>query len=812
MGIFLGILFIFSSTIYILHTIPSNSSLSSNINPSEELKFRSTDLLNATFFNLMAKYNLNMSDYEQVRDMEAFDFLGWHRNQIVLISSIWNETENHKGLIQVFDYYLKYYNQTTLLDSLVLSNSSGDLDLFEVVLYDIDSDNVTEILVTGGVLPDDGMNQMAFLMVYNLTEGNLLFEWEKWWSAAYVDGGVTGNSLVLTDFDKDGIIEICTVTSTYYMWDNYQNVIRFWNYSNHNLALENTYDFGTDWFEMSWSIDEGVIAADYDKDNRPELLIFTGHASSEADDSADLFALNYTGSALTIETSRSWQISIYGTSMHGIYLGDYDGDTELEILAKLEYRTNLNVPQAHYKMLNYSNGQFNEEFAATYTQDPSTAHLPGSWLPKNFDSDPTTEFISSDWYGNSSAFLRVWDYQGYQLQNSELKSIAIDCKEPPLIRFLHEGFPLFIAYSQNDTVGFNLYFAIYGQPDNEPPISNAPSGGIYAANTASTYSKWILTDNYQGGHYRILINNSVHVDWTLWTSGTNLTVPVDTNRGGSAWNYSIQYNDSVGLWGNPNTVIIIVDCQPPTFTTVTESAEPLELGRTETITIAGVADPSGIQLVRIAFEGANHTMSDLGGGIWRYSAWIPNSTGPYPYKIYIQDMMGNWTIFNGAIQVVDTTPPTFTTVTESADPLELGRTATITISGVADLSGIQTVLIEFWGGNDTMAYSAGTTWRSATWIPATTGTHSYTIYIQDNAGNWKATTGSIQVVSTSTDTIFAYLIPFLIIGAVLAASCVIVICLLFWAIRAFRPRPGEKSLPPGDKTPKDLARKNQKGQ
>ena len=263
--------------------------------------------------------------------------------------------------------------------------------------------------------------------------------------------------------------------------------------------------------------------------------------------------------------------------------------------------------------------------------------------------------------------------------------------------------------------------------------------------------------------------------------------------------------------GNVYCLPTSLDTTPPTYTTVMESADPLELGSTETITIS-VKDPSGIQTVRIEFGGSNHTMTNQGGGIWRYNTWTPNSTASYPYKIYFQDNAGNWNATTGAILVIDTTPPTYTIVTESADPLELGSMETITISGVRDPSGIQSVLIEFWGGNDTMVYSAGTTWRYAQWTPVTTGVHAYTIYIQDNAGNWKATTGSIQVVVTSTDTIPAYLIPFLIIGAILAASCIIAICLLFWAIRTARPRLAEKSLPPGEKGPKDLVRKNQKGQ
>ncbi len=199
-----------------------------------------------------------------------------------------------------------------------------------------------------------------------------------------------------------------------------------------------------------------------------------------------------------------------------------------------------------------------------------------------------------------------------------------------------------------------------------------------------------------------------------------------------------------------------------------------------------------------------------GGRLWNYTMGGVVSSPAVAYgRVYVSS--ADQKIYC-LPTILDTTPPTYTAVTESADPLKLGNTETITISGVGDLSGIQAVLIEFWGGNETMSPFVGSTWRYTTWTPATTGTHSYTIYIQDTAGNWKSTTGSIQVVAPSTDTISAYLVPFLIIGAILAASCVIAICLLFWFIRAYRPQKGEKSLPLGDKGHKDLVRKNQKGQ
>jgi hypothetical protein len=141
------------------------------------------------------------------------------------------------------------------------------------------------------------------------------------------------------------------------------------------------------------------------------------------------------------------------------------------------------------------------------------------------------------------------------------------------------------------------------------------------------------------------------------------------------------------------------DIKPPTFMTVTESADTLELGMMETITISGVADPAGIKVVLIEFTGANHTMTKVDNNTWRYNTWIPGSTGSNPYTIYFQDNPGNWNATTGTILVIDTTSPTYGIVMETSDPLELGITETITISGVKDLSGIQTVLIEFWNGS-----------------------------------------------------------------------------------------------------------------
>jgi len=298
---------------------------------------------------------------------------------------------------------------------------------------------------------------------------------------------------------------------------------------------------------------------------------------------------------------------------------------------------------------------------------------------------------------------------------------------------------------------------------------NATSGMIHVVNaTRPTYTSVIESANplELGRTETITIAGVADLSGIqtiqIAFAGSNHTM---TNLGSGTWHYltwipsyignysyMIYLQDNNGNWNATSGTIQVVDTTPPTWTSVMESANPLELGRTETITIAGVADLSGIQTVRIAFAGSNYTMTNLGNGTWRYNTWIPSSTGNYPYTIYLQDNIGNWNATSGAIQVVDTTPSTYTSVMESADPLELGRTETITMAGVADLSGIQTVQIAFEGSNHTMTNLGGGTWNYLPWNPTNTGTYPYIIYLQDNNGNWNATSGAIQVVDTTPPT------------------------------------------------------------
>jgi thermitase len=196
------------------------------------------------------------------------------------------------------------------------------------------------------------------------------------------------------------------------------------------------------------------------------------------------------------------------------------------------------------------------------------------------------------------------------------------------------------------------------------------------------------------------------------------------------------------------------DTTPPSYSNLVESADPLELGDTEIISI-DVFDSSGVNQVINQFEGANQSMMIVGGNTWRYESWTPSNVGTYPYKIYMEDNNDNWNVVSDSIQVIepipDTTPPTYSNLVESADPLELGDTEIISID-VFDDSGINQVIIQFEGANQSMINVGSNTWRYGSWIPLSAGTYPYKIYMEDNKDNWNAVSDSIQVTEPIPDT------------------------------------------------------------
>jgi hypothetical protein len=117
----------------------------------------------------------------------------------------------------------------------------------------------------------------------------------------------------------------------------------------------------------------------------------------------------------------------------------------------------------------------------------------------------------------------------------------------------------------NYTIQYNDSVGLWGAPDTvlitiedqTNPWASSPSPTTYPQGVPATIT-WTLYDNVAGGVYGVMKNGSEPVDWTPWSNETPFEVNVDTSLLG-VWNYTIQYNDSVGLWGAPDTVLITIE-------------------------------------------------------------------------------------------------------------------------------------------------------------------------------------------------------------------------------------------------------------
>ncbi len=175
--------------------------------------------------------------------------------------------------------------------------------------------------------------------------------------------------------------------------------------------------------------------------------------------------------------------------------------------------------------------------------------------------------------------------------------------------------------------------------DIENPNSNSPGPAIYEPNSTETIP-WILIDNFAGGFYRVLKNGSEYLSWTPWTSGSNLNIPINTSILG-VWNYTIYYNDTLGFWGIPNTVLIsIVDTQNPS----SNSPGPAIYEPDSTASIPWILTDN--------FAGGYFRVLKNGSDYISWTSWTnglnlnitidTSILGDWNYTVYYYDSSGNW--------------------------------------------------------------------------------------------------------------------------------------------------------------------------
>ncbi|MHA1271286.1 MAG: hypothetical protein ACTSPY_15950 [Candidatus Helarchaeota archaeon] len=293
----------------------------------------------------------------------------------------------------------------------------------------------------------------------------------------------------------------------------------------------------------------------------------------------------------------------------------------------------------------------------------------------------------------------------------------------------------------NDSRGFvNSDTVFITVRDRFIPWSNSPTD-IITNITGSETVNWTLWDSYAPGYYRVIINGTPS-NWNTWTNGTNIQYPINRSLIGK-FNYTIQYNDSVGNWGTPDTVWVTIKDDIPPWSN----------------------SPVNITTNRFGTENINWTLWDnIAPGYYQViinntnkSSWIPWTNGTniqYPidrsapgifnYTIYYNDSFGNMGIPDTVYITIEDLSPT------SNSPADI-------ITGPTGTNYIQWILTDEYGPSYYRVYINSkpgnwTTWTNNSVLNYTIkkdipGVFNYTIVYNDSGNNW----GNPDTVFVSVD-------------------------------------------------------------
>jgi hypothetical protein len=207
---------------------------------------------------------------------------------------------------------------------------------------------------------------------------------------------------------------------------------------------------------------------------------------------------------------------------------------------------------------------------------------------------------------------------------------------------------------------------VYGQYiEDEGPTSNSPAD-ITTSIASSVMINWRLYDDYLGGEYRVIANATngnlyVWQNWTSWSNNTPINIPINRTSVGS-FNYTIEYQDNIGNYGDPSTVIVtLIADNPPT----SSHPLPISTGASGSEVITWILyDDLGEGQYRVL---ANSTSGNF--YVWRdWTSWTNNSPnivginrtapGSFIYSIEYYDMHNQYGISDMVDVNIINEPPT----------------------------------------------------------------------------------------------------------------------------------------------------------
>ncbi|MHA1385476.1 MAG: hypothetical protein ACTSR3_17110 [Candidatus Helarchaeota archaeon] len=159
------------------------------------------------------------------------------------------------------------------------------------------------------------------------------------------------------------------------------------------------------------------------------------------------------------------------------------------------------------------------------------------------------------WKANETYLLTDWMPW---INNTNL-AVSINRTNPGTFQYT-------IQYNDSDGE-FGLNDIVIVTVENTLPLSNHPDDIITSVGVPKNIS-WLIYDDYGSGFYRVWVNNSnneyiIWKDWTPWSNNTYFNVTINDTISG-VYNYTIEFNDTYGITGIPDTVFVEVTSENPT--------------------------------------------------------------------------------------------------------------------------------------------------------------------------------------------------------------------------------------------------------
>ena len=232
----------------------------------------------------------------------------------------------------------------------------------------------------------------------------LVLEWEQHWETYGVGGTcIPSNRLSVADVDGDGVMEIITGGSMYYLVNGtrtaYEPTLKIYNWDGQNITLEKSH-------KLADSI-MSIYAGDANGDGAIEIII-TGRVSNSTGSFTSLKIWSYDGEVLVLKGSYEDE----GTSISSVFVSDVDKDGKPEIVSVGRYN---NSTQFSARLQVWSWDGISLTLKKSVEWGAANATSANSVYSYDFGNYGVNEIITGGYDNtlkNSSGQLRIWQWNG----------------------------------------------------------------------------------------------------------------------------------------------------------------------------------------------------------------------------------------------------------------------------------------------------------------------------------------------------------------------------------------------------------------